>query len=203
MKGAFNNYCRSEKYFSATLLSFLLLHNNFEGLKKFLSFLNRKQIYPHYHDIAKPIRKELITSDSETHYATEMNVVQDFSHGGYNINVQAFDRKKNKEAVPDIIAVLGNVILILEVKYYSSFNEKSIETQLEQQKYIFDVLRDYYDNQDLGELHVCLCPDRNNISNGYIVTWQDIYDLFKDTPNCSFVLECLKNNLDSYSRIFN
>ncbi len=41
---AFHEYCRSEKFFSATLLSFLLINNNFEGLKRFLSHLNEKSV---------------------------------------------------------------------------------------------------------------------------------------------------------------
>ncbi len=194
---AFHDYCRAEKFFSATLLSYLFINNNFKGLKRFLTYLNEKSFYPIYkNDIRKPVQEELISSNVEIHYATEMNIIQDLSHDGYLINPKSLERKVKGEAIPDIISVIGNIVLIVEVKYYTNYYESKLSQQLAHQKYIFDVLKDLYSIEDMGELHVCICPDKINLSNGYVITWEDIYNLYKHTPNCDFVLERLQHNLN-------
>lgn len=196
MKKAFHEYCRSEKFFSATLLSYLLINNNFEGLKRFLSYLNEKSFFPLYNnDIRKPIQEELLNSNNEIHYATEMNIIQDLSHNGYSINPNSLTKKIKGEAIPDVISVIGDVILIIEVKYYTNYYESKLNQQLAQQKYIFDVLKDFYGIEDMGELHICICPDKINLVNGYVITWEEIYKLFNETPNCNFVLESLQHNI--------
>lgn len=196
MRKAFHNYCRSEKFFSATLLSYLLLNNNFEGLKRFLCFLNKRTFFPlHNNDIQKPIQEEILSTYKDIHYATEMNIIQDLNHNGYLISPNSLAKKIKGEAIPDIISVIGDIILIIEVKYYSSYYESKLSQQLAQQKYIFDVLKELYGKEDMGELHVCICPDKIKLTNGYVVTWEEVYNLFKFTTNCNFVLESLKNNI--------
>lgn len=197
MEKAFHNYCRSEKFFSATLLSYLLINNNFNGLKRFLSYLNEKSFYPLYNNgIQKPIQEDLIASTNDVHFATEMNVIQDLSHIGHSINPESLKKKIKGEAIPDVISVIGEIILIIEVKYYTNYYESKLSQQLDQQKYIFDVLKDLYGNDDMGVLHVCICPDRISLANGYVITWEEIYNLFKNTPNCEFALSSLKYNLN-------
>ena len=202
MKKAFHEYCRSEKFFSATLLSYLFINNNFEGLKKFLIYLNEKSFYPlHNNNIRKPIIEELISSNNDIHYATEMNIIQDLNHNGYSINPNSLIKKIKGEAIPDIISVIGKIILIVEVKYYSNYYESKLSQQLDQQKYIFDVIKDLYGKEDMGELHVCICPDKINLSNGYVITWEEIYNLFKHASNCDFVLESLRNNINNFKSL--
>ena len=118
MKKAFHEYCRSEKFFSATLLSYLLMNNNFEGLKRFLNHLNEKSFFPLYNnDIRKPIQEELLNSNKEIHYATEMNIIQDLSHNGYSINPNSLTKKIKGEAIPDVIAVIGNIFFSKKEQY--------------------------------------------------------------------------------------
>ena len=200
MKRAFHEYCRSEKFFSATLLSYLFLNNNFEGLKKFLIYLNEKSFFALHGDgIRKPIDDETITI-GEVHFATEMNVMQDFIHNGYLINPTSLTKKTKGEAIPDIISVIGTIILIIEVKYYSNYYESKLSQQLDQQKYIFDILKEFYGKEDMGLLHVCICPDKINLSNGYVITWEEIYELYKQFSNCEFVLESLRYNIKNFRK---
>ncbi len=197
MKKGFHEYCRSEKFFSATLLSYLLINNNFEGLRRFLSFLNDRKFFPlHNNDIRKPIQEKILSSSSDIHYATEMNIIQDLCHNGYLINPESLKKKIKGEAIPDIISVIGDLILIIEVKYYTNYYESKLSQQLAQQKYIFDVLKDLYGKDDMGELHICICPDKISLTNSYVITWEEIYNLFKHTPNCDFVLSSLQHNIN-------
>ena len=197
MEKVFHNYCRSEKFFSATLLSYLLINNNFEGLKRFLNYLNKKSFYPLYNNgIKKPTHNDLINSIKDIHFATEMNVYQDLYHNGHKFRQESLKRKIKGEAIPDVITVIGEIILIIEVKYYTNYYESKLSRQLDQQKYVFDILKDLYGKEDMGELHVCICPDKISLSSGYVITWEEIYNLFKDTPNCEFALESLKCNLN-------
>lgn len=199
MGNALHNYCRSEKFFSATLLSFLLLNNNFSGLKRFLDFLNERTFFPVFNGIRKPIRRELLTSFEDVHYATEMNVIQDLTHNGYLISPKSLTKKNKGEAIPDIISVIGEIVLIIEVKYYSNYYESKLDQQLAQQKYVFDVIKDLYGNENMGELHVCICPDRINLINGYVLTWEDVYNLFRNTRDCKFVLESMQYNINKFN----
>lgn len=203
MQKAFHNYCRSEKFFSATLLSYLFLSDNFKGLKDFFKYLNNNFMYPLCNNELKKIDIESIINFQDIHYTTEMNVIQDLIYGKQFINTNSFIRKKGKEAIPDIIAVVDNIILIIEVKYYTNYHEHGIYIQMENQKYIFDVLKDFYGKMDMEELHICVCPDKISIKNGYVVTWEEICNIFRDTPNCKFVLESLKTNLLNYSKLIN
>jgi len=85
------------------------------------------------------------------------------------------------------------------VKYYSNYYESKLDQQLAQQKYVFDVIKDLYGNENMGELHVCICPDRINLINGYVLTWEDVYNLFRNTRDCKFVLESMQYNINKFN----
>lgn len=188
MINPFHNYCRSEKFFSATLLSYLFINNNFHGLKKFLLFL-QNQNGLHIEDLTE-------TDIKRVHYATEMNLLQDFAFYRKSIHPNSLSRKSHKESIPDIVTVINNIIIIIEAKYYSNFSENSLSQQLSNQKYVFDLIKDFYSNPYMTEIHICLCPEKIHISNGIVITWKEIYNLFKGTPNCEYVLDCLYKNLE-------
>ncbi len=43
-----------------------------------------------------------------------MNIKQDLSHNCYSINPNSLAKKIKGEAIPDVIVVIGNTILIIE-----------------------------------------------------------------------------------------
>jgi hypothetical protein len=198
----FDKYCRAERFFSATLLPALFLANNFKGLKSFIELLRDKRYFP----VSEHAEGEISYSYDNllskfdwrnVHFATEVNLERDLTQYKIPINPNAFLKKKErKQETPDIVVVLDDLILILECKFYSAHCEHDIDKQLERQKYVFDIISDFYRNPVMGKIHVCIAPDDIRVTNGYVVTWKQIFDLYKDTPGSEFVLNILKSHVE-------
>lgn len=110
MEKRLDNYCKSEKYFTATLLSYLFINDEFKGLKKFLGFLNEISCYPiYFSNETRPMDIKKILLTSEIHFVTEMNVERDLIANNFSINPKAFSRKK-KNKLYQMLLLLSKIL---------------------------------------------------------------------------------------------
>lgn len=195
----FDIHCRSEEFFSATLLSYLFINNNFEGIRTFFNLLKTSNIQ---------LENNLIFSENNiislchnfdpklVHYGTEVNLFRDFAYHDISLNPKAYD-KKIKESTPDIIFVYKNYAFIIECKVYTNYSSISLSKQLDDQKYIFDMLKYFYNNDNLNCVHIAVIPDKLTLKSGNVITWKEIITYYKKTIDENNYLKTIfQNNID-------
>jgi hypothetical protein len=135
----------------------------------------------------------------KVHYATEVNLYRDFNFHKIRLSSNVY-KSKVKEATPDIVIVYGKYVFIIECKVYIPYSIKSIEEQINNQKYLIDMLYEFYNIPDMKHYHLVMLPDEIRIDNGDVITWIDFYNFFfnkiKYLKEDEFINKILEANLN-------
>ncbi len=192
MDKRFDIYCRSEKFFSATLFSGILLKNDFEGLRHFIRFLFQKEI------ISDIVQNDILLEFDErkVHFATEVNLYRDFNSYKIKLNPKVY-QNKDKESTPDIVFVYGKYVFVFECKVYTSYSKSTIEEQLNCQRYLIDMLYDFYEIPDMQHYHIAILPDEISINNGFVISWIELYKYFYEEIKFLHKNDFIKNILEA------
>lgn len=182
---------REERYFSATILPYLLAYNNFSGLKVFLEFINLKFLSNSDLNINLNSFKDNISS---LQLITEPYLERDLSYNKFPIPSESFERKGNKQSKPDLLIIYDNWALLFEAKLFSSFNEFSLEEQMKNQTYILDIVKNISENNISDFLQIAICPYDYSLKSFGLITWKEIYDILnKVIPENDYFLNRLKS----------
>jgi hypothetical protein len=170
---------RTERYFTSTLFGGLLIHNDLLGVKKFLTWLiKEKEVFLHkvgdLNDKTLFILPVIVPEHIEVN--TEFNTKRDLKY--YNkpladLDVLNFSERQN---VPDVIIIYGEVLIVIEGKFFVSGQSASvIDQQLRMQKEEITLMIDYLKPQIKYWLHIFLGPNYINLSNCDLqLTWKEI-----------------------------
>ncbi len=109
----FDETARSERYFSATLLSRLLMVNEFAGLKALFKDLD---IVP----------ANSLSTDIEI--VTELDPLRDGAKA--NKNIESIFAKEGRMAVPDLFLRWGKRILVIEAKFFTAPTIEDLDAQV-------------------------------------------------------------------------
>jgi hypothetical protein len=185
-----DDICRTERYYTATLLPYILLHNSFSGLYQFLETLERKNIK------ARLTENLELKEKSEKNYLlnhqniknieiiTEMDVVRDVKFyaswlkGMDNIDIEEADMLR-----PDVIIVVDELLIVIEAKFFHKASIEKIKSQLREQNNVINriLLRfpgyafDRYCHIFLSMMEI----DPSVIGCDACLTWIDIEQLAK------------------------
>jgi hypothetical protein len=142
--------CRTEKYYTATLLPLILFHNEFEGLRRFLEMLDGRGV--------KAIDARSIDSPSEEkkrvrlwygdrvvdpEIITEMDVIRDVKFYGVRLlpRLKGFEQKPTGTAErsrPDVVIIVDGLFMVIEAKFFQNTSTAKIKQQILEQQ---DVIR--------------------------------------------------------------
>ena len=178
--GRFDGIVRTERYFSATLLPAVLMHNGFTGLRQFVILLDAKATTER--DAAgnlKPKRNhpepDATDHANSPQIITEFHISRDLDYAGFSLD-PAF--KEEHLDVPDLVLIWHNRLIVCEAKFFTSFNLTTLNQQLSSQRQ--QVSHPLEARPELtGYLHVALLPQDlgDQLDCNAVVTWREVGDL--------------------------
>jgi hypothetical protein len=176
----FDDYIRTERYFSATLLPYLLLHDNFSGLRAFVDLVESRADSEHDADGTERERGDADFDFSDPEIITEFHIARDLQHYGGDLAGGLEDEDDATPAkldVPDLVIVLGRELLVAEAKFFSGLSITKLQGQLQSQR---KQVRHLFENRPSlrAWLHVALIPDEvDGLDCDVVVTWEDVASL--------------------------
>lgn len=182
-----DDICRTERYYTATLLPYVLFHESFTGLKKFLKMLEHKGVQAISVDAQKkPV--QLWQSDEIPHnieIITEMDVVRDVKFysnwlpGLERINIKA------SEVRPDVVIIANNLLLVIEGKFFHNPTLQNIKQQVQDQRKVIEntilPFPGYSFNRYCQIFLSAETEESSKIGCNTCLSWKDIADLAEQT----------------------
>jgi len=199
----YDYYSRDEKHFSAMVLPYLFMYENFLGLKSFLKLINTKMI-----DRADLVKKQkLIPLDQFSkktdtiQIVPELHIERDLSKKKIDIPPDCFKNKRsNAQSVPDLLIIYSEWAILIEVKFFTSFSGISVYDQMIKQQYILDIIKSLSNGKIENTIQIAITPLDINIRDYILIQWEEIYNQLKPVvQNNDYVLTCLKNVIEGYS----
>ncbi len=165
----FSEVARTERYFTASLLCHLLMANNFVGAQSVFVEFYGEEICKAQHD--------------EFEVISELDPLRDSSKD--NNQIEKIFRKHKRVAVPDIFLRWGQLILVIEAKFFTYPNTKELEAQIVEQKRAINLILHETPYKEHRFKYVALAieedfseKDFSDKTIGYI-SWSKIIEILK------------------------
>ena len=192
----FYDHCREERYFSATILPYLMAYENFTGLKAFLCYINNKYLSMTEANI------DLSNFDNDIkniQLITEPALERDLPCYGISIPKECFIRKKGKQSKLDILIIFNGWVILIEAKYFTSYNPHDLSRQMDQQSYVLDIVQAMNKNEITNCIQLAISPVHESLREFSVLTWEDIYKVMMTIiPGKNYFMQRLKNSIHRY-----
>lgn len=177
----FDDYVRTERYFTATLLPLVLFHDDFAGLRAFAELVESR--VGSEHDGRGTMRAK-VTPDfdfSDPEVITEFHIARDLHHygarlAGSDAEASVEDGVEKRDA-PDLVLVLGREVIVVEAKFFVGFTASGLQAQLRSQK---RQVRHLFESRPSLRAwrHVALVPEAlEGLDCDGVITWDDVAEL--------------------------
>lgn len=179
-----DDICRTERYYTATLLPYILFHESFTGLKKFLEILEHKGVQAISVGSQQPTQLWQGDENIENpEIITEMDIVRDVKFysnwlpGLNDINIEASEMLR-----PDVMIIVNNLLLVVEGKFFHDAKIQDIKHQLQsQRKVIEDIVLRFPGYTFNRYCHIFLSARTDikpsDIECNYCLSWDEIENL--------------------------
>ncbi len=131
--------CRTERYYTATLLPAILFHNEFAGLKTFLETLARDQVQAidSHTGTLVPIYDHHEIDDVEI--ITELDIVRDVHfYKNWLPGLEEIDIDAGATLRPDVIIIADGLLLVIEAKFFHTTDVQSVSRQMGDQRKVIE-----------------------------------------------------------------
>ena len=186
-KYSFDEVARTERYYTSCVLPYLLMHDRFRGLKSLFATVFSKSELP---------------ADDDVEVVTELDPLRDGSV--YNSKVKALYKKMRRVAVPDVFLRWGDLIIIIEAKFFTEPTVDELVEQVRLQKQaIGHVLP--YTKYKVGEVNlryaILTVKGIKKAGNDILsLTWDDIVTIGEaaesTAPDYQYMLNILKQAVE-------
>ena len=183
----FDTAARSERYFTMTMFTHLLMAENFKGLKKFYEYLS-----------FEPSN----SSNADTfEVVSELDSIRD---GRLQRN-ELIDTYLNngRVAVPDLFLRWNNKIFVIEAKFFTLPSRDELKRQCELQKKSIDYSLNYTNYKECDIKYIALTVSKNftnKLNQDYLefISWHDVISFMKqcysetksyDIKYCFYVID--------------
>lgn len=115
----FDDCIRSERYITATLLPYLLIHDDFAGLHAFVDLVESQTASEHDAEGKKKPRVTPQFDFSDPELITEFHIARDLHHYGGSLASSVPEDSEDgpeKRDAPDVVIVLGHEMIVVEGK---------------------------------------------------------------------------------------
>lgn len=129
----FDEIARSERYFVSTLLTHLLMADDFKGLKT----LVRKT-----HDLHEKPKDD---DNEDFEVVTELDPVRDVHY--YDNGKNNLLNEHGRVAVPDMFLRWGKNILVIEAKFFTDPADEKVVDQVREQQRAIEIVKKYTEYQ--------------------------------------------------------
>lgn len=170
----FDDLCRSERYFTATLLPAVLIHNDFAGLRSFIGDVDKKAKRERF-EPGDPVARDNPNYDFQNiELITEFHIWRDLNFANLPLPQDA----PEKRDAPDLVILAGQELIVCEGKFFSEFGRHDLNQQLCSQRL---QVRHLFDRQRRVRAyrHVAILPfvPEWHIDADAVLTWDDIREL--------------------------
>jgi len=164
----FDKVARSERYFTASIFSHILMANEFEGLRLLFEKIFGEE------------RCELLKGEFEV--VTELEPLRDGSV--VNEDIKKIFKTEGRGAVPDLFLRWADIALVIEAKFFTSPALDDIKAQLKNQKDVIELIKSKtaYKNMDINYGILILSDELEESAADAdikILTWQNVVEWFK------------------------
>ncbi len=179
----FDSLVRSERYFTATLLPAVLLHNDRKGVQCFVKLVEAKT-KTECNNLGERGPKSAPQYDfQDVEVITEFHIVRDlqFAHLPLAANVEPSEEDEpERRDAPDVVIRAGRELVVCEGKFFSDFNVSDLNNQLCSQRR--QVRHLFCQRQQIRAYrHVAIVPFKPQgpigINADAVLTWDDIGNL--------------------------
>ncbi len=174
---------RTERYYTATLLPYLLLYNNFEGVLKFLRWLENKKVYALDAISDTPCSLGARQRISHIELITEMDIVRDVKfYSRFIPGLRSINTNKAPSLRPDIVILTNSLVLVIEAKFFHNVNSvNDIRNQLSEQKKVIKSILLNFPGYSFDRYSQIFLAERTGFSEQDlncqgVLTWSDIRD---------------------------
>jgi hypothetical protein len=182
-----DDICRTERYYTATLLPIILFHNSFQGLREFIALLMAKGTLQTLYSG----KKEKIATDpnelKRIEIVTEMDIVRDVKYyANWIEGLESIAVEEGKTLRPDVVLIADDLLIVIEGKFFdgspSATKHSEIGKQISDQRTVIEQILLKYPNYGFkGYCHLFLSQKEDiqaeRIGCHAAITWQDIADL--------------------------
>lgn len=160
----FDQVARSERYFTASLLTHLLMINDFCGMKQLIRYLF-----------------EIDDINGNFEIVSELDPLRDGSP--YNDVIKQLYKRKGRVAVPDLFIRYGEKIIVIEAKFFTDPNDINLEKQIMLQKQAIELAIDETEYSGYDILHCLLTIKEQQIAIDGLktLTWDKILELIEQS----------------------
>jgi hypothetical protein len=204
-----DDICRTERYYTATLLPFILLHKGFSGLRTFLEILVNKGIQ------AVKVENQEFTSlwrgeeFNRVELITEMSIVRDVKF--YSCWIDGLDNmaiEKLGMVRPDIVIIVNSLLLVIEGKFFGYQTQPKAVEQIQEQRTVIEDIILQFPGYDFDRYcHIYLSAENHFIPKDIgcqaVLAWQDIKELSEQVIGAKhYVTQRLAKAIDLYKLVF-
>jgi len=179
-----DDICRTERYYTATLLPCILLHESFAGLRAFLSVLERKNIHALAVKTGAPASLNGAKAVDHFELISEMDLVRDMHfYSPWLAGLEDIVAQEADSIRPDVVMVADGLLIVIEAKFFhDSVSPDTIRSQiLAQRQVIENILLRFpgysFDRYCHLFLSAAPAPAANAIGCQGVLCWDDIRQL--------------------------
>ncbi len=178
----FDDLTREERYYSATILPYLLAYNNFQGLTAFEEELLKSRMISSISPINESIQ-----------IISEIYLERDLPYYRIDIPSSAFKRKMKMQTKPDLLVISDNSLYLFECKVFTNESEYRLHQQILHQQYVFDIIQETTQHSFENKLHFLILPYEYDISDSIVITWERMLNIMaKIIPANNYFLKRLE-----------
>jgi hypothetical protein len=207
-----DDICRTERYYTATLLPVILFHNSFEGLREFINLLIAKDTEQ---TLSSGERSKIAADPSglkRIEIVTEMDIVRDVKYyANWIEGLESIALEEGKTLRPDVVLIADDLLIVIEGKFFdsspSATKYSKISKQMSDQRTVIEQILFKYPNYDFkGYCHIFLSQKEGiqaeRIGCHKAITWADIAELSERVLGGShYVTHRLKRAVDLYNLV--
>ena len=206
-----DDICRTERYYTATLLPLILLNEDFSGLLTFLETLASKGVQ------AVKVRNQAPTalwSDEKLDHVelvTEMDIVRDVKF--YSSWIDGLDKvavDKLDMVRPDVVIIINSLLLVIEGKFFGDpQSQQDAKEQIQAQRRIIEGIILQFPGYEFDRYcHIYLSAESHltptEIECHAVLTWEDIKQLSEQVIGANhYVTQRLAKAIDLHQLVFN
>ncbi len=164
-KYRFDAVARAERYYVTTLLSHLLMVENFKGTQVLFGKLLGNE--------------KCLKLNQDFEIVSELDPLRDASL--YNQSVKELYSKHQRVAVPDLFLRWDNQCIILEAKFFTDPTDDELKEQVDLQKKAIELIKDFTIYKNHKFLYLILTVKRKKYRKLYSITWDEIIEALNNS----------------------
>jgi len=179
-----DDVCRTERYYTATLLPCILLHESFAGLRAFLQVLERKNIYALTVKTGAPASLNSGDAVDRFELISEMDLARDIHfYSSWLPGLEDIMAREADSIRPDVVIIADGLLVVIEAKFFhDSVSPDKIRGQiLAQRQVIENILLRFpgysFDRYCHLFLSAAPAPAADTIGCQGVLCWKDIRQL--------------------------